>query len=78
MKQLPRPDLKARNIPKDIKIAFELIATPLASVEERIRAQARQVLKEALEALCIVPKNPYRSGLEDLCKSVDRLLKQFA
>ena len=40
--------------------------------------QARQVLKEALEALCIVPKNPYRSGLEDLCKSVDRLLKQFA
>lgn len=42
MKHLPRPDAKAKNIPKEIKVAFELIATPLASVEERIRAQARE------------------------------------
>ncbi|MDD5348619.1 MAG: polyprenyl synthetase family protein [Chthoniobacteraceae bacterium] len=42
MKHLPRPDAKAKNIPKEIKAAFELIATPLASVEERIRAQARE------------------------------------
>jgi len=42
VKHLPRPDAKAKNIPKEIKVAFELIATPLASVEERIRAQARE------------------------------------
>ena len=42
MKNLPRPNLKARNIPKEIKAAFELISEPLASVEERIRAQARE------------------------------------
>ena len=41
MKHLPRPDQKAKNIPKEIKAAFELISEPLASVEERIRAQAR-------------------------------------
>ena len=41
MKHLPRPDPKAKNIPKEIKAAFELISEPLASVEERIRAQAR-------------------------------------
>ena len=42
MKHLPRPDTQAKNIPKEIKAAFELIAEPLASVEERIRAQARE------------------------------------
>ena len=42
MKNLPRPDSKAKNIPKEIKAAFELISKPLASVEERIRAQARE------------------------------------
>lgn len=42
MKALPRPDSKAKNIPKEIRAAFELIAEPLASVEERIRAQARE------------------------------------
>jgi len=42
VKPLPRPDAQAKNIPKEIKVAFELIATPLASVEERIRAQARE------------------------------------
>ena len=41
MKHLPRPDQQAKNIPKEIKAAFELISEPLASVEERIRAQAR-------------------------------------
>ncbi len=41
MKQLPRPDQNAKNIPKEIKAAFELISEPLANVEERIRAQAR-------------------------------------
>lgn len=41
MKNLPRPDLKAKNIPKEIRAAFKLIAEPLDSVEERIRAQAR-------------------------------------
>jgi len=41
VKHLPRPDPKAKNIPKEIKAAFELISEPLASVEERIRAQAR-------------------------------------
>jgi len=41
VKHLPRPDPKAKNIPKEIKAAFELISAPLASVEERIRAQAR-------------------------------------
>lgn len=41
VKHLPRPDLKAKNIPKEIQAAFKLISTPLASVEERIRAQAR-------------------------------------
>ena len=42
MKLLPRPDSKAKNIPKEIKAAFELISEPLACVEERIRAQARE------------------------------------
>ncbi|XHR30151.1 MAG: polyprenyl synthetase family protein [Chthoniobacteraceae bacterium] len=41
MKHLPRPDLKAKNIPKEIQAAFKLIAEPLDSVEETIRAQAR-------------------------------------
>ena len=41
MKHLPRPDSGAKNIPKELKITFELIAAPLATVEERIRAQAR-------------------------------------
>ena len=41
MKHLPRPDQKAKFIPKEIKAAFELISEPLANVEERIRAQAR-------------------------------------
>ena len=41
MKHLPTPDLKAKNIPKEIQAAFKLIADPLTSVEERIRAQAR-------------------------------------
>ena len=39
---------------------------------------ARTLLQEALAAIEILPKNPFRSGLQDLCKSVDRLLKQFA
>ena len=34
-------------------------------------------LREAGQALEIVPQTPYRNGLQDLCKSVDRLLKQF-
>ena len=42
MKHLPRPDPKAKNIPKEIRAAFELISEPLACVEERIRAQARE------------------------------------
>ncbi|MCX6966408.1 MAG: polyprenyl synthetase family protein [Verrucomicrobia bacterium] len=41
MKNLPRPDLNAKIIPKEIKAAFELISEPLGIVEERIRAQAR-------------------------------------
>ena len=41
MKHLPRPEPNAKYIPKEIKAAFELISEPLASVEERIRAQAR-------------------------------------
>ena len=36
------------------------------------------MVQEALAAIEILPKNPFRSGLQDLCKSVDRLLKQFA
>lgn len=39
---------------------------------------ARTLLREALAVVEIVPKNPFRSGLQDLCKSVDRLLRQFA
>ena len=39
---------------------------------------ARVLLKEAVEAIEIVPENPYRIGLQDICHSVDRLLKQFA
>ena len=42
MKHLPRPDSRAKIIPKEIKAAFALISDPLASVEERIRAQARE------------------------------------
>jgi len=41
VKPLPRPQAKAKNIPKEIRAAFELIAAPLDAVEERIRAQAR-------------------------------------
>lgn len=41
MKHLPTPDSQANNIPKELKATFELISEPLASVEERIRAQAR-------------------------------------
>jgi octaprenyl-diphosphate synthase len=41
VKHLPRPNLKAKNIPKEIQAAFKLISDPLDSVEERIRAQAR-------------------------------------
>jgi octaprenyl-diphosphate synthase len=39
---------------------------------------ARKLLSEAVESLSILPSNPHRNGLQDLCKSVDRLLKQFA
>ena len=42
VKHLPRPDAKGNNIPREIKATFELISEPLASVEERIRAQARE------------------------------------
>jgi len=38
---------------------------------------ARTLLREAEAALIAVPDNQYRRGLQDLCKSVDRLLKQF-
>ncbi len=39
---------------------------------------ARRLIGEAVEGLSILEKSPYRTGLEDLCRSVDRLLKQFA
>ena len=39
---------------------------------------ARTLLREAIGSVAILPSNPYRNGLQDLCKSVDRLLKQFA
>ncbi len=42
MKHLPRAETKATNIPKEIQATFELINAPLYSVEERIRAQARE------------------------------------
>ena len=42
MKHLQRAELKANHIPKKIQAAFKLINAPLYSVEERIRAQARQ------------------------------------
>lgn len=38
---------------------------------------ARALLCEAREGLDIIPANPYRDGLQDICKSVDRLLEQF-
>lgn len=39
---------------------------------------ARQLLSEAVDALEVAPSNRFRQGLQDLCKSVDRLLRQFA
>ncbi len=39
---------------------------------------ARTFLREGREAIEIVPANRYRQGLQDLCLSVDRLLRQFA
>ena len=42
MRNLPRAEAKALPIPKEIKATFELINAPLYSVEERIRAQARE------------------------------------
>ncbi len=42
MRHLPRAEAKALIIPKEIKATFELINAPLYSVEERIRAQARE------------------------------------
>ena len=42
MRHLQRAGAKAKIIPKEIKAAFELINAPLYSVEERIRAQARE------------------------------------
>ncbi len=42
MKELSRAEIKATKIPKEIRAAYELIKEPLASVEERIRAQARE------------------------------------
>jgi len=38
---------------------------------------ARALLCEAREGLDIIPSNAYRDGLQDICKSVDRLLEQF-
>lgn len=38
---------------------------------------ARGLLADAIGALAVVPENRYRQGLHDLCRSVDRLLKQF-
>ncbi|HWL54256.1 MAG TPA: polyprenyl synthetase family protein [Chthoniobacteraceae bacterium] len=42
MKELSRAEIKAANIPREIRATFELIKEPLANVEERIRAQARE------------------------------------
>lgn len=39
---------------------------------------ARTLLTEAEESLNVVPPNRFRQGLKDICKSVDRLLRQFA
>ena len=39
---------------------------------------ALTLLREAVEALEAVPPTPFLTALKDLCKSVDRLLKQFA
>ena len=38
---------------------------------------ARRMLQEASEGIEIAPANRYREGLQDICKSVDRLLSQF-
>jgi len=38
---------------------------------------ARELLRSASEGLEVLPSNPYRDGLQDICKSVDRLLEQF-
>jgi len=38
---------------------------------------ARNLLSESTKLLEVVPPNRYRQGLHDICKSVDRLLKQF-
>ncbi len=38
---------------------------------------ARRLLQEASEGIEITPKSPYRDGLQDICKSVNRLLEQF-
>ena len=44
---------------------------------QRAIGTARNLLQEAVAAIGILPENPHRTGLQDLCKSVDRLLRQF-
>ena len=60
---------------KEIEALIE--ATRSSGALQSAIATARTLLREAAEAVCIVPETPFRTGLQDLCKSVDRLLKQF-